>query len=120
MAQFPLYSLIPFHVRKESVGLIFNRVWAAIKRESLDVVAEGVTTPEELDKLFNIIVGGSFGPFRNMDQVGLDVVLAIEEHYAQTRPGLPEAPRDLLKTYVGKGWLGVKSGHGFYAYPVTK
>ncbi|UAK26282.1 3-hydroxyacyl-CoA dehydrogenase family protein [Sphingomonas nostoxanthinifaciens] len=114
MRQLPLYGVIPFQVRKESVGLIFNRVWAAIKRESLEVVAEGVTTPEELDTLFNLIVGGSFGPFRNMDQVGLDVVLAIEEHYAQTRPGLPEAPRDLLKRYVEKGRLGVKTGHGFY------
>ena len=37
----PVYGLLPFHVRKESVGFIFNRIWAAIKRESLAVVAEG-------------------------------------------------------------------------------
>src|SRR5215470_19937716 len=42
----PAYGLVPFHVLKESVGFIYNRIWAAIKRESLAVVAEGVSTPE--------------------------------------------------------------------------
>ncbi len=49
-----------------------------------------------------------------MDQVGLDVVLAIEEHYAQIRDGIPEAPRALLREYIDRGDLGVKSGRGFY------
>jgi 3-hydroxybutyryl-CoA dehydrogenase len=53
-------------------------------------------------------------PFRLMDRVGLDVVLAIEEHYAAVRPGLPEGPRTLLRDYVDQGRLGVKSGGGFY------
>jgi 3-hydroxybutyryl-CoA dehydrogenase len=45
----PTYGLQPFHVLKESVGFIYNRIWAAIKRESLAVVAEGVSTPEIVD-----------------------------------------------------------------------
>lgn len=114
MEQFPKYGLQPFHVRKESVGLIFNRVWAAIKRESLFVVAQGVSTPEDVDALFKLVTGGDHGPFRNMDEVGLDVVLAIEDHYASVRAGLPEEPRTLLRQYIDKGWLGVKSGRGFY------
>ena len=114
MEQLPKYGLRPFHVRAESVGLIFNRVWAAIKRESLYVVAQGVSTPEEVDDLFKLVSGGSHGPFRNMDEVGLDIVLAIEEHYASLRRGLPEEPRKLLREYIDKGWLGVKAGRGFY------
>jgi 3-hydroxybutyryl-CoA dehydrogenase len=51
-----------------------------------------------------------------MDRVGLDVVLAIEEHYASIRPALPEGPRKLLREYIDRGSLGVKSGHGFYEY----
>lgn len=47
---------------------------------------------------------------------GLDVVLDIEEHYAAEDPSLPEGPRELLREYVGKGRLGVKSGAGFYDY----
>lgn len=114
MEQFPKYGLRPFHVRAESVGLIFNRVWAAIKREALYVVAQGVSTPEEVDELFKLVSGGSHGPFRTMDEVGLDIVLAIEEHYASLRKGLPVEPRELLREYIHKGWLGVKSGRGFY------
>jgi 3-hydroxybutyryl-CoA dehydrogenase len=110
----PAYGLLPFHVLKESVGFIFNRIWAAIKRESLAVVAEGVSTPQVVDQLFQSVLG-SLGPFRRMDAVGLDVVLDIEEHYAAVRPGIPAKPRQLLKRYVEQGHLGIKSGKGFYS-----
>ena len=111
----PAYGLLPFHVLKESVGFIFNRIWAAIKRESLAVVAEGVSRPEIVDQLFRSILGSRDGPFRIMDKVGLDVVLDIEEHYAAIRPGIPAEPRQLLKRYVEQGHLGIKSGKGFYS-----
>jgi 3-hydroxybutyryl-CoA dehydrogenase len=114
MERIPLYGLIPFHVRKESVGFIFNRIWAAVKRESLTVVADGVSTPQEVDQIFAALTGIPGGPFRLMDMVGLDVALDIEEHYAAVRPGLPIEPRRLLKQYIEKGSLGVKAGKGFY------
>ena len=110
----PAYGLLPFHVIKESVGFIFNRIWAAIKRESLAVVAEGVSTPQVVDQLYQSVMG-SLGPFRSMDKVGLDVVLDIEEHYAAVRPGIPAEPRQLLKRYIEQGRLGIKSGKGFYS-----
>lgn len=114
MERFAHYGLVPFHVRKESVGFIFNRIWAAIKRESLSVVAEGVSEPAEVDRLFTLVLGGQVGPFRGMDLVGLDVVLDIEEHYASIRPGIPEGPRELLRSYLANGWAGRKAGRGFY------
>jgi 3-hydroxybutyryl-CoA dehydrogenase len=49
-----------------------------------------------------------------MDRAGLDVALAVEEHYATIRDGLPAAPRELLRDYVDKGFLGPKTGRGFY------
>ncbi len=114
MARFPEYGLVPFKVLRESVGFIYNRVWAAIKRESLAVVAEGVSTPQDVDRIYQLVNGTSAGPFRRMDMVGLDVVLDIEEHYAAVREGVPEGARRLLRDYVSKGWLGAKSGRGFY------
>lgn len=114
MRRLPQYGLIPFHVRRESVGFIFNRVWAAIKREALMVVEEGVATPEEVDRIWQLVFGTQLTPFRMMDHVGLDVVLDIEEHYAAIREGIPQGPRTLLREYLHRGHLGVKSGQGFY------
>ncbi|MBQ1111327.1 MULTISPECIES: 3-hydroxyacyl-CoA dehydrogenase family protein [Streptomyces] len=118
--ELPLFGVFPFIAHKESTGFIFNRIWAAIKREALEVVAEGVSTPEDVDEMWKINMGIPAGPFRMMDQVGLDVVLDIEQHYAQERPHLPAGPRDVLKRYVDAGHLGVKSGRGFYTYDTEK
>jgi 3-hydroxybutyryl-CoA dehydrogenase len=115
MQRLPRYGLVPFHVRRESVGFIFNRIWAAIKREALMVVQEGVATPEEVDRIWQEAFRSPVKPFRTMDQVGLDVVLDIEEHYAEIRAGIPEGPRTLLREYLEHGRFGVKSGEGFYS-----
>ncbi len=114
MAKIPQYGLKPFRVRRESDGFIFDRVWAAIKRECLQVVAEGVATPEDIDEMWRIFTKPGIPPFRLMDRVGLDVVLNIEEHYASLGPGLPEEPRRLLREYIEQGRIGLKSGRGFY------
>ena len=111
-----VFGLLPFIAQRESVGFIFNRIWAAIKRESLAVVAEGVSTPTDVDGIMRANMGLSAGPFQLMDQVGLDVVLDIEEHYLAAYPWLPTESRDLVKSYVDAGKLGRKSGEGFYAY----
>jgi 3-hydroxybutyryl-CoA dehydrogenase len=116
MDKLPEYGLVPFWVRRESDGFILNRVWASIKPECLMVVEEGVATPEDVDAMWKIFIGASIPPFQLMDRVGLDVVLAIEEHYASVRPAIPEGPRKLLKEYIERGCLGVKSGCGFFEY----
>lgn len=110
----PRFGFYPFEARRESTGFIYNRIWAAVKRESLEVVAEGVSTPQEIDQMYRINTGSAAGPFRMMDRVGLDVVLDIEEHYCAEHPEYPEGPREVLRSYVQQGRLGVKSGAGFY------
>jgi 3-hydroxybutyryl-CoA dehydrogenase len=117
LAILPEFGVFPFEARKESTGFIFNRVWAAVKRESLAVVAEGVAGPEDVDGMFKLNWHMPAGPFQMMDSVGLDVVLDIEDHYAAENPHLPEGPRRLLHEYVDAGKLGVKTGEGFYKYP---
>ncbi|KAH7089483.1 3-hydroxyacyl-CoA dehydrogenase [Paraphoma chrysanthemicola] len=116
MEQCKLHKFMPFQVHKSSTGYIYNRIWAAIKREALLTVAEGVASPEEVDAIFKEVLKTPKGPCEQMDVVGLDVVLDIEEHYAETREGLPQAPRQYLKTMIAEGKLGVKSGRGFYDY----
>jgi 3-hydroxybutyryl-CoA dehydrogenase len=113
----PEFGVYPFEARKESTGFIFNRVWAAIKREALAVVAEGVARPEDVDGMYKLNLGAPAGPFQLMDLVGLDVALDIENHYVEQFPHLPTHARDLLQTYVDAGKLGQKTGEGFYKYP---
>ncbi|ORW60983.1 3-hydroxybutyryl-CoA dehydrogenase [Mycobacterium parmense] len=117
LAVLPEFGVYPFEARRESTGFIFNRIWAAIKRESLAVVAEGVARPEDVDGMFKVNWGVPAGPFQMMDLVGLDVVLDIENHYAQEFPHLPRNVRELLQAFVDAGKLGVKTGEGFYKYP---
>jgi 3-hydroxyacyl-CoA dehydrogenase len=93
------------------------RIWAAIKRETLLALSEGIATPEEIDSIFKDVLKTPKGPCEQMDVVGLDVVLDIEQHYADEREGIPEAPRQFLRQLIAENRLGVKSGKGFYDYP---
>jgi 3-hydroxybutyryl-CoA dehydrogenase len=117
LAVLPEFGVYPFEARRECTGFIFNRIWAAIKRESLAVVAEGVARPEDVDGMYKLNLGAPAGPFQLMDLVGLDVALDIENHYVEEFAHLPKGPRDLLQSYVDAGKLGVKTGEGFYRYP---
>jgi 3-hydroxyacyl-CoA dehydrogenase len=86
----------------------------------LFALEEGVATPEEIDGIFKAVLKTPKGPCEQMDVVGLDVVLDIENHYAEVRPGLPEEPRTYLQKMVAQGKLGVKSGFGFFKYGDAK
>ncbi|CAK7213497.1 hypothetical protein SBRCBS47491_001820 [Sporothrix bragantina] len=116
MTESAAHGFQPFLVRRSSTGYIYNRIWAAIKRETLQVLDEGVATPAEIDGLFKAVLQTPKGPCAQMDTVGLDVVLNIEEHYAEERPELPQGPRTYLEKMIAEGKLGVKSGEGFFKY----
>lgn len=73
-------------------------------------------TPQEVDAIFKDVLETPKGPCELMDTVGLDVVLNIEQHYANSRSGIPTEPRDYLQKMIKEGRLGVKSGRGFYEY----
>jgi len=110
-------GLRPFVCRGESTGFLFNRIWHAVKQESLRVVAEGHATPAEIDELWRIVMGADpDGPFARMDRVGLDVVLDIERHYAAESGLERDLPPRFLEEMVARGELGVKTGRGFYEY----
>ncbi|KAK6715382.1 hypothetical protein SNK04_006318 [Fusarium graminearum] len=102
----------PYVARKESTGFIYNRLWAAIKREVLNILAEGVSTPEEIERLWKEMwYAKEMGPVTMMDAVGLDTVSFIEQHYISER-GLPNTPVEFLQKYIDEGKLGAKSDKG--------
>jgi 3-hydroxyacyl-CoA dehydrogenase len=101
----------------QSTGFIFDRIWAAVKRETLAVLAEGVARhPADVDELFRDFFHAEKGPCEKMDEVGLDTVAKVEARYVAERPGIgsEEALEWLAKEYVDKGRLGEKSGDGLY------
>lgn len=106
-------GLLPAIARKESTGFIFNRMWAAIKREALLILAEEVSEPAEIDRLFlHMFKDNPAGPCGMMDAVGLDTVAFIEDNYVKERH-LDSTSRDwLLENFVNQGRLGAKSRRG--------
>ncbi|KAF5020293.1 hypothetical protein F66182_7669 [Fusarium sp. NRRL 66182] len=112
-------AALPYVARRESTGFIFNRLWAAVKREALTILSEGVSVPEEIDGIWNeIFIKGKLTPCKTMDEVGLDTVAFIESHYVAERGLSPQHTVDYLKTnYISHGKLGDKSDAGGL-YPV--
>jgi 3-hydroxybutyryl-CoA dehydrogenase len=110
-------ELTPLIVQKESTGFLFNRVWRAIKKETLHLVNDGVATHEDVDRAWMIGLGTQIGPFGLMDMVGLDVVRDIELVYYGESGDESDLPPKLLLDKISRGDLGRKTGSGFYQYP---
>ena len=110
-------DLTPLLVHKESTGLLFNRVWRAIKKACLHLVEDGVASYEDVDRAWIIAFGTPAGPFGLMDMIGLDVVRDIELVYYHESGDASDAPPQLLLDKIAQGDLGLKTGQGFYSYP---
>ena len=110
-------GLVPAIVRGDSKGFIINRVWRAVKRESLRVVDEGHADPADVDRLWMLFFGTPYGPFGIMDMVGLDVVSDIETSYQRVATDPADQPSAILHEKLSEGSLGEKSGRGFYSHP---
>ena len=110
-------GLVVAVVRGDSKGFIINRVWRAVKRESLRVVDEGHADPDDVDRLWMLFFGTPYGPFGIMDMVGLDVVSDIETSYQKVATDPADQPSAILHDKLRQGRLGEKSGQGFYTHP---
>jgi 3-hydroxybutyryl-CoA dehydrogenase len=108
---------VPLTVKKELLGFCFNRVWRAVKRETLHMWAGGYVDFRDIDRGWMIWTGMSQGPFGIMDAVGLDVVYGIEMVYYDESKDPKDRPPEALKEKVDRNELGIKTGKGFYSYP---
>jgi 3-hydroxybutyryl-CoA dehydrogenase len=109
---------IPIYLRKESYGYVFNAMYTAINREAIALVANGITSIEDVDRAWMGVMKMPIGPFGMLDGVGLDTVWHITDHWArQTGDAQLRTNADFVKAYVDRGCLGVKTGEGFYQYP---
>ncbi len=97
-------------------GFVSNRVLMPMINEAVYCVMEGVGQPEAIDQVMTLGMNHPMGPLALADLIGLDTCVAILE-VMQNGLGDPKyRPCPLLRKYVAAGWLGRKTGRGFYTY----
>jgi len=101
---------------QDSPGFISNRVLMPMINEAIFALYEGVASRESIDGIMKLGMNHPMGPLTLADFIGLDVCLAIMNVLHDGFSDSKYRPCPLLKRYVDAGWLGKKSGRGFYEY----
>ena len=100
----------------EGPGFVVNRILIPMMNEAMGIVADGIASPADIDVAMQLGAGMKSGPLHTADLVGHDVNLAIMETLYHETGDPKYRPHPLMRKMVRAGWLGVKTGKGFFEY----
>lgn len=100
----------------EGPGFVVNRMLIPMINEAIGILADGLASAEDIDKAMQLGAGMRSGPLHTADLVGHDVNLAIMDGFFHETCDSKYRPHPLLRKMVRAGWLGVKTGKGFFEY----
>ncbi len=103
-------------VSKDSYGFVVNRVLVPMINEAINCVYEGLAKPEDVDQMMKLGANHPMGPLSLADLIGLDIVLDIMETLYKGFDDSKYRPSPLLKQMCDAGYLGRKTGKGFFSY----
>ncbi|MCU0837623.1 MAG: 3-hydroxybutyryl-CoA dehydrogenase [Rhodospirillales bacterium] len=104
------------HTVKDSYGFVVNRVLIPMINEAINCLYEGLTSPEDIDAVMKLGANHPMGPLSLADLIGLDIILDIMETLYRGFDDPKYRPSPLLKQMVDAGYLGRKTGRGFFRY----
>lgn len=101
---------------EEGPGFVVNRMLIPMMNEAISILADGLASAHDIDRAMQLGAGMKSGPLHTADLVGHDVNLAIMETIHQETGDPRYRPHPLMRKMVRAGWLGIKSGKGFFEY----
>ena len=101
---------------EEGPGFVVNRMLIPMMNEAIGILADGIASAADIDRAMQLGAGMKSGPLHTADLVGHDVNLAIMETIFHETGDSKYRPHPLMRKMVRAGWLGVKTGRGFFNY----
>jgi len=106
----------PVRVQRDIPGFVMNRIFSAAFREAVDLVDQGIVSPEDADVGMRLGYGWNAGPFEIADNAGLDTFVRVAQTMRALGADYLAPSSNLMERMVGEGRLGRKAGKGFYRY----
>jgi 3-hydroxybutyryl-CoA dehydrogenase len=106
----------PVRVQRDIPGFVMNRIFSAAFREAVDLVDQGIVSPEDVDVGMRLGYGWNAGPFEIADNAGLDTCARVGQSMKTLGAGHLAPSSNLIERMVVEGRLGRKTGKGFYRY----